>query len=448
MCGTLRAMRACLTGALVLWMALAIGCDDAPEKPVPGEGAPVYRSVRPMPMLAAPENGDPWRPMRVRPQAIAPLAIEASDAHLKIIRTYLASEDVQTRARFAAQLQSEIGAEATARAIPDAVIFPAYRGRLVEGHVYRSEQGELPYLAVLPKDYDPKRSWPMHVDLHGGGGAGIHHRACLKKWGTSPGDFILLCPTSHKGHWWFDEGEETALAVFNDALKHFNVDTDRVSLGGLSNGGNGTWHLGHKYPWLWSALVPRCAGKIRRFDFITNIMGMPIFMIHGAMDPQIPVDLSRQMLEQFRLRRRQLLYVEVEGGGHQYFPELNPRVAPWFLEQKRALPEAFSFVPTPGWDHGTMHWLEMNPPSPLHADLVGSESGTKITVTTRRPVEQLRIYLNAAMADLDKPVTVTVNDRVVWRGVVEQKAGTALRTYRLSRDPKRIFTASLLLSLQ
>ena len=115
--------------------------------------------------------------MRVRPGAFEPLGAQAKPFHMELIREYLSSTDGQRRGQITQTLQEQLGAVATARAIPKSLQFKSFGGRLVEGHA-RHQGRRLPYMAVLPEGYDPSRPWPMHIDLHGGGRAGTH-MTCL-----------------------------------------------------------------------------------------------------------------------------------------------------------------------------------------------------------------------------------------------------------------------------
>ncbi len=410
-----------------------------------GDDADKPRVRRPTPVMGASTGtATEYRPMRVRPRQVPLPQIEASDEQLVLIQRALRSPNPGIRAEIAMRLQEELGALATAYAIGQSFKYPRYERRQIEATALGESMEELPYTVVLPRDYDPERPWPMHIDLHGGG-LGPDHRSCLRHFTMEEvNGFILMCPTTYRGEWWKPPGEAVALRVFEEVKKHFNVDTDRVSIGGLSNGGNGTWHLGHKYPWMWSALVPRCAGKIRQERFVANIMATPVFMIHGAMDSTIGVEHTREVEYYFkRYRKPFYTYYEVPDGGHKYFPDLNVYVLPWLRKQERAIQARFAFEPTRGSDHGIVHWLEVWPQTPLRAHLMTQKTGTTIKIQTDKAPSKVTVYLNDRMADLDKPVLVQVNGQKVFEGKVERSARTALETFHRTYDVHRTFTVAL-----
>lgn len=440
-----------LSSANALALALlisALGASGAGCKGEASSSAP-SRTVRPTPVISASAPiGATYKPLRVRPRMVPVPEVEANAAQRALIFEALKSEDVARRRAIATQLNEELGAIAVAQAIPRSVPYPRYSARLQELTALSDDQRELPYTVMLPRDYDPSRPWPMHIDLHGGG-TWTDHRNCLKHFNSDEiADLILLCPTTFKGHWWLPEGESHFLSIFADARRRVHIDSDRVSLGGLSNGGNGTWHLGHKYPGWWAALVPRCAGRIRDFDLMVNLVGIPVLMIHGALDPQIPADLSRQMLDQYRQRRMPILYREVEEGRHEFFPELNHEVLPWLATQRRAMPAGFTFEPTRGTHHGIVHWIELSPPSRFQARLTVEQGESIVDIQAQKAPQRVTIYLNDAMVDLDKPVRVKIGGREHFAGTVERDAQVALNTFRRTWDAQRIFTARVALGPQ
>ena len=363
----------------------------------------------------------------------------SDSAQLDLIQKGIRSHNPKVREAFAARLDAQLGPRATRRAISRSFRYRPYRRRVVESMTYTHELEKLPWLAILPRGYDPARSWPMHIHLHGGGF--VSHRACRRFFTEANVEgFILLCPTTPKARWWLPEGEEAVLGVYRDARRHFNVDTDRVSLGGGSSGATGTWHLGHKFPWLWSALVPRCGGRIRHPRFVTNLMQVPVFMIHGAADKVISVDHSRQMAGLFEARRKPITYREVEGGGHDFFPSLNAEVLPWMVAQRRTLPRHFVFEPTRHQDHGIIHWLEAWPTSRLEARLTTSGQGARVQIQTEAPPRKLAVYLNDDMADLDKPVQIVLNGEEVFSGAVSRSTEAVLHTFQRTFDVRRTFS--------
>ena len=70
--------------------------------------------------------------------------------------------------------------------------------------------------------------------------------------------FIVIFPQAREGEDWTAEsaGGKRAIAILTEVQKDYRIDTDRVSLTGLSMGGQGTWSLATADPKRWAAMVP------------------------------------------------------------------------------------------------------------------------------------------------------------------------------------------------
>jgi len=121
------------------------------------------------------------------------------------------------------------------------------------------------YAIYLPEGYDPSRQYPLYVALHGGSSNGnlflgvvlgnnmdweryLEHLYddFVPRW--SP-DWIVVAPTGFGQIMWRWMGEQDVLDVIADVQRHYSVDPDRVTLGGLSNGGVGAYAIGTRHSW-------------------------------------------------------------------------------------------------------------------------------------------------------------------------------------------------------
>jgi poly(3-hydroxybutyrate) depolymerase len=215
--------------------------------------------------------------------------------------------------------------------------FASQTGVFVKG--YRSELDETlqPYALYVPRNYNPKRTYPLLISLHG---ATSNHLLNIRRvfgLGNRPGesdyeairnqvvfpevDFIVVSPYGRGEIAGYNGvGEQDVLQVLSDVEKTYHVDPNRVYLTGLSMGGGGTWHLGLRYPDRWAAIVPVCAvadpsnfgrrggtaDADRKIFELTSALplaenagNMSIFMYHGDMDNAVAVEQSRKMTEAY-----------------------------------------------------------------------------------------------------------------------------------------------------
>ena len=196
----------------------------------------------------------------------------ASDATLLGIEYLTGLEDRRRRraARPWLRRAARYLAEAEAGRDPYAT---AARGEITL-RAYRSELSERPqgYAIYVPPDYDPSRRYPLLVTLHGGStngntfagltlGARIPRRDYRRRaWAPhqprmTP-QWIVVAPNGFGNSMWRYMGEQDVLDTIRHVSAHYSVDPDRVVLHGLSNGGLGSFNIGARHAWRFSAVVP------------------------------------------------------------------------------------------------------------------------------------------------------------------------------------------------
>lgn len=82
----------------------------------------------------------------------------------------------------------------------------------------------------------------------------------------------------------------------------------------MSLGGFGTWTMISKYPHVFAAAMPVCGGGDPAKA--GNMLQTPIWAFHGSDDQNVPVRLSRDMIEAIRKIGGQPKYTEFENVGH------------------------------------------------------------------------------------------------------------------------------------
>src|SRR5438876_3546818 len=97
----------------------------------------------------------------------------------------------------------------------------------------------------------------------------------------------------------------------NQVQSDFRIGADRISLTGLSMGGEGTWSLAAADPGRWAAIVPICHGGNTKTA--ARLKGVPCWCFHGDADKVIPVQRSREMVQAIAEAGGQPLYEELSG---------------------------------------------------------------------------------------------------------------------------------------
>jgi len=118
-------------------------------------------------------------------------------------------------------------------------------------------------------------------------------------------------------------------------IRKYHVDRRRVYLTGLSMGGFGTWSLAAANPKRFAAIAPICGGG--NTADAKKLATLPMWVFHGAKDPTVPVQRSREMVEAIKVAGGNIKYTEYPEAGHDSWTETydNPALYEWFLAQKR-----------------------------------------------------------------------------------------------------------------
>ncbi len=203
--------------------------------------------------------------------------------------------------------------------------------------------GEAKYVLFVPPDYNPAKSYPLIVFLHGSGETGTDGKeqatvglgpAVKKREKTFPA--IVLFPQSHDRTWRAGSKDaDRALAMLAEISREYRVDPKRVYLTGLSMGGFGTWSLAAALPEKWAAIVPICGGG--NPASAEKIKDLPCWNFHGDKDRSVPVKQSQAMIEALKKAGGKPKYTEYPGVGHNSWDRAyaTDELYDWLFKQTR-----------------------------------------------------------------------------------------------------------------
>ncbi len=219
------------------------------------------------------------------------------------------------------------------------------------------------YQVFLPVRWQPEKTWPVVLFLHGNGERGDDGWRQTRV-GIGPAirrnpenvSAVVVLPQCRRGMWWtHTEMETLALAALEASIRDFGGDSARVFLTGVSMGGYGTWSLAAKYPGKFAALAPVCGGVVPppgvrvpgdhpRVEFsetpyrsmAEKVGPLPVWIFHGTDDPRVPVSESRRMAEAMRAFGRRVRYSEYRNVGHNSWDKAydEPDFFPWLLSHQ------------------------------------------------------------------------------------------------------------------
>ncbi len=218
--------------------------------------------------------------------------------------------------------------------------------------------GTLPYRLLAPESVEEGKQYPLVVFLHGAGERGSDNEAQLvhgivefcRPENRKKYPCFLVAPQCPAGKKWADvdwhaethaltkepsEPGRLVLELIAALQKEQPIDARRIYLTGLSMGGYGTWDLLCRRPDLFAAAVPVCGGGDE--TQAEKIAKIPIWVFHGALDPAVKVQRSRNMVAALQKAGGRPLYTEYPDEGHASWVPAYRATAmmKWLFAQKK-----------------------------------------------------------------------------------------------------------------
>src|SRR5580658_31032 len=153
---------------------------------------------------------------------------------------------------------------------------------------------QISYLLRIPLTYREDRPSPLLVYLSGGAGFAIDAMHTADDI-VSQTDYLVLYPQA-EALWWTPQAARSFDAVFNDVLRRYHVDRDRIYLTGFSNGGTGALYFAMLWPQRFAAVVSlmgagQCMDQLKAG--LPNLKNLPLLFVHGENDPIISPECSQ-----------------------------------------------------------------------------------------------------------------------------------------------------------
>ncbi|GGD55497.1 hypothetical protein GCM10011514_19550 [Emticicia aquatilis] len=293
---------------------------------------------------------------------------------------------------------------------------------------------EQPYGLYIPKNYNPKKKYPLVVMLHG---AGSNHRLSLRRvFGKSNAEGESDVEASRYFPEWKDVNyivissfargtmgyqgvvEKDVMDMIADAKKRFSIDENRTYLTGLSMGGGGTMWIGLSHPDIWAAIAPVCpAPPAGTLELVPNALNFPMYFFQGDKDPAVKVDSTRKWVQRFKEVGTQVEYTEYPGVQHNSWENAykDEFIFEWFSKFKRnPYPERVRFAASQ-YKHNKAYWVTFN------EFTVGKTASIDAKFTDKNRIEIATSELNTFTLNLENhpkykkgsPVEVIIDGKAI-----------------------------------
>jgi hypothetical protein len=338
--------------------------------------------------------------------------------------------------------------------------------KLEPGGVYyvneRFGTHDVRYFLGVPTAYDRTRPWPLVIKLPGahafaadpppsGDQAADIYRAWTEEELTRHGDAIVMMPLLDLKELWGPTyaGMNRVIQPMLHAAGRVNVDPGRVYLVGHSMSAHAAWNLALHYPTYFAAFNPlagSAAGDWQRLRLINLRNVLPVVW-HDADDEVIPVARAQSIVKALRGLKLDVEYDETKGVGHAPTPEVAEAAYQKLRGRSRELYPVQVWVQSnrPDTQFNRADWVQVYQPLRPGAErrlmIRGGgkmdvyQNAYRVDAALVKPnrvevkaenVAIMRLYLNDRMIDFAKPVTVVVNKKVRFEGLVKPDVGEML----------------------
>jgi membrane-associated protease RseP (regulator of RpoE activity) len=165
------------------------------------------------------------------------------------------------------------------------------------------------YTVVIPQDYVATRPYPVRVQLHGGANRLVPPEPARMAIDRLPGaiDEIKIFPIAWaQSRWWQFTQVENLSRILDRVKRRYNVDENRVSLTGISDGGTGVFFVACRDTTPWASFLPLIGSMTVLANPLAGVDGeihpgnaanKPFFVVNAGRDRLYPAHLVQPYLE-------------------------------------------------------------------------------------------------------------------------------------------------------
>lgn len=200
-----------------------------------------------------------------------------------------------------------------------------------------SSNATLPFALFVPPSLKEALPAPLVIALHGLGDTPLH---ILRYPGlvdlAAEHGYIVVAPMGYSIRGWYGapipankkvagdpddlpmRSEADVLDVITLVSSELRIDARRVYILGHSMGGGGAWHLALKLPGRFAAIAAIAPAPLifRARTDVERLRNLPIILVQGSADRQIPPRGARQWARLLRSVGAPHRYLEIQGATH------------------------------------------------------------------------------------------------------------------------------------
>jgi poly(3-hydroxybutyrate) depolymerase len=423
------------------------------------------------------------------------LAILAFGAQFTVLTVPAASgQDVDDDISAFLEAEPDRRIDAADRILAARPEFEALQRRLIQGRAYKDDvpTGRVdgtrtnrdgtphPYVLLVPKTYDPDRRYPLRILLHGGVSRPPYQTP--GSWWrnydrTASEDHLTLIPASwNTSKWWARSQSENLSALLADVQATYNIDENRVTMAGISDGGSGVYFHAARTTTPYAAFLPyighvavvanprmQADGEI----FGRNFTNKPFYIVNTENDRLYPYQTVAPYVEEWRAAGADITFRAIEGAGHDlsWMQEEAPRIDDFLAATIRdPLPDTVVWETETTDRYNRAHWVEIVelgavsgetqfpeirglPHRSSSGRILVVRNGNSVVVQTQGIV-RYRLLLATTEFDFTQPIEVVTNGSSSFRGIVAPDPAVLLRRNAADHDRTMLFANEITIDVE
>ena len=340
--------------------------------------------------------------------------------------------------------------------------------------ISRGEYVGWPFVVYVPEDYRGDEPYPVIMYLSGDSGRAMHGVASSGRTSAENG-YLIVIPQAN-GFWHSEKPPLMMKDLWSTVLSEFNVDTNRVYLAGLSNGGTGAVYFASFWNDRFAAAVPMMGAGVFAPDpdflrdnpnaegedvklapppLTAHLIRLPMLFLHGDSDTTIEPKASRDTVGAIRGMAQHLEEIApvelkiLKGRGHNVLLDTDEGRSVKFFQKQRRDPFPRKVVmQSRDLRFPRRFWVEILAKgeglAEVHARI---EDNNDIYVNTNDSVERVRLLLRSELLPRSGRVRIFLNDKRVYSGELTEDCMLLQRSWAETGDPFRAHSAEIVLDL-
>lgn len=348
----------------------------------------------------------------------------------------------------------------------------------------RTESGiQLFALIFIPYDYTPEKKYPVRVFLHGDISLTDPYNV-FRFIDTTLQDYknveqIRIYPSGYfAARWYYDLQYRNVMQLIDSVKQLYNVDENLISLGGVSDGGTGTYAFANYNVTPYSCFTPYIGSAAGLFflgnhqAYFLNYSNKPFFIVNGVQDKVFPKEIVLPWVNQIMRLNKDVSFFMLDTFGHtlRWMPLLKDTLDHFIAAHPRnPFPDRLIWQ-TEDLRYNRNHWViiqSIGETRHFNKDLQDENlvlingttqfafkrdsawalievkrDGNNIYVKTNG-VKSYKLLLSPEQFDFLKPVSVYTNDLLSYRGMPEESVATLLKWNAVDQDRTMLFAAEI-----